>query len=89
MAIEGFRRDPNGPGLFVPEHHSRARMVLTKDETKTLNRCVEKVLGAYEMKFELRCNHIGCPEPQIVRIKEPGRYILRCGHADRILETAF
>lgn len=85
----GFRRDPNGVGLFVPTELSRKREVITKDEWKALDRAIRKVLGPKEIKFILACGHLGCPDPKIVRLRQPdGGFILRCGHADRVFSPS-
>jgi hypothetical protein len=77
-------------GVVVPTASIvRERMVLTKAQTKLLARCITGVLGPAEIKFDLACAHQGCPDPKIVRIRGSRGFVLRCGHADRILETAW
>lgn len=86
----GFRADPNRGGLIVPTEESRRRDVLTSDDRRALDRAIKRVLGPYEIKFLLLCGHEGCPDPKIDRIERPdGSYVLRCGHADRVLQAAF
>lgn len=77
-------------GLMVPSALAdRAVIVLTKDQTKLLARCIAQVMGPAGLKFDLACQHDGCPDPTIVRLRTARGFVLRCGHADRILETAF
>jgi hypothetical protein len=81
----GFRRDPNGAGLIVPVEYSRLREVITKDEWKALDRAIRKVLGPRQIRFRLECDHQGCPDRQITRVRAAdGGFTLRCGHADRV-----
>jgi hypothetical protein len=81
----GFRRDANGAGLIVPVEYSRLREVITKDEWKALDRAIRKVLGPRQIRFRLECDHKGCPDPVITRVREAdGGFTLRCGHADRV-----
>lgn len=77
-------------GLLVPAEQSRAREAWTKDEGKTLSRAIQKVLGPHAIKFILICDHKGCRDPRIQRLKQPGGgFILRCGHADRVVSEAW
>jgi hypothetical protein len=77
-----------GSGLIVPEEFKRLRLVVEKDAWKALNRAISKFLGPHRVRFALRCDVEGCPDPEISRERDlDGTMLLRCGHADRVFAS--
>jgi hypothetical protein len=86
----GFRRDPNGVGLFVPEALSRQRQVWTRDEWRLLERCT-KMLNSHDVHLLMKCSHPACQDAPLTgkRRRSDGSFVLTCGHAIRVMERAF
>jgi hypothetical protein len=81
----GFTPQGNGSGLIVPAAYQRAREVITKDEWRTLERCIKSVLGPRSIRFGLACSKPGCRERPITKVADAGGgFTLRCGCTDRV-----
>lgn len=85
---DGFRVDPNGPGLYLPETESRLREVWTKADWKKLN-SAQKVCQRSGLSLILRCEHPACQEAPLTKIRTADGFLLRCGHADRVFTKGF
>lgn len=80
----GYR--PHASGLIVPEEHSRARKVLTKDDGRLLERCT-KMLAREGIKLFLGCVEPGCKHAPMERKRlRNGDFVLECAHATFVFQ---
>lgn len=83
----GFARGASG--LILPAEVSRERQAWTHQEFRDVERAT-KLLTSRGIGLFLKCDHPGCPNPKIERLRNlDGSVILRCGHRDRVFTKAY